>query len=68
MQTLVFNTKEKYVVLYDNITRENSIMEISNVTTVKVQHTFYEVIQKTVTETLPVLRLPISGTNMFIEK
>jgi hypothetical protein len=73
MQTLVFNTTTKEVTLLDGPTRKSNILEsFTNVSTVKINEAgFYEIMQKTSDETnsaIPVMRVPISNTNMLIEK
>jgi hypothetical protein len=70
MQTLVFNTTTKTIKLYEGFTNLGRILtELNNVPTVKVMEGFYEVRQTDGFEKqIPVLRLPISHTNMFIEK
>jgi hypothetical protein len=69
MQTLVFNTTEKTVVVYQEHIGSNILFERQNVSTVKVVVNHYEVIQKIdENTTIPVLRIPIGGTNMVIEK
>ena len=71
MQTLVFNTRTKTVQLLDG-RREgsNTIEYFENVPTVKIEQGYYEVMKKMEGEekNAPVLRVPISHTNMFIEK
>lgn len=70
MQTLVFNTKEKTIQLTEGHSGQSNIVQkMSNVTTVKVApEGFYEVMQKPNENSyaLPVMRLPIANTNMFI--
>lgn len=70
MQTLVFNTKEKTIQLTEGHSgQSNIIQKMSNVTTVKIApEGFYEVMQKPNenSNALPVMRLPIANTNMFI--
>jgi hypothetical protein len=71
MQTLIFNTTTKSIKVYENYTSENQkiLMEMSSIPTVKVCEGFYEVIQSDEFEKkYPVLRLPISNTNMVITK
>jgi len=70
MQTLLFNTTTKTVKTYEgNREESNIIFNLNNVPTVKIRDGFYEVMQKDYDDTpLPVLRLPISNTNMIIEK
>jgi hypothetical protein len=72
MQTLLFNTTLKKVVLFDGPRGEGqNIEQFENVSTVKIQDGFYEVMQKTNEDTnqaIPVMRLPISNTNMIIAR
>ena len=70
MQTLLFNTTTKSVKLYEGPTAANKIlMELENIPTVKVLDGYYEVIQSDeFDKKYPVLRLPISITNMIINK
>jgi hypothetical protein len=72
MQTLVFNTTLKNVVLFAGARGDlNSIERFDNVPTVKIQDGFYEVMQKLGEDSLsaiPVMRLPISNTNMVITR
>jgi hypothetical protein len=67
MITLTFNSTAKTV----RITREGFLTEYQDVQTVKVREGFYEIMQRqgTVTESqIPVCRLPIANTIMFIDK
>lgn len=72
MQTLTFNTTTKQVKLLDGPRGLSTVMEsFSNVSTVKTEDGFYQVMQKTNEDTnssLPVMRVPISNTNMIIVK
>lgn len=70
MQTLVFNTTTKTIKLIDSKTGSGTVLlEYSNIPTVKVLEGYYEVIQSDEFEKkYPVLRLPISNTNMIINK
>ena len=72
MQTLTFNTTTKEVKLLEGQRNSSSILEsFFNVSTVKYEDGFYQVMQKTSEESnssLPVMRVPISNTNMIIEK
>lgn len=69
MQTLIFNTEEKTTVLLNGSTITGTIIhQFENTPTVKVLGNFYEVMQKTEDGTVPVLRVPISNTNMLIKK
>ena len=72
MQTLTFNTTTKQVQLLDG-PRGNSITleTFDNVSTVKVNVAHYEIMQKMDENTIsaiPVMRVPISNTNMIIIK
>lgn len=70
MITLTFNTKNKTVKITN--TEDKNIYEYSNVPTVKVREGFYEVMQKDLSLSeevqIPICRLPISQTIMFINK
>ena len=70
MQTLHFNTTTKSIVLYSGEMQKSEIIcTLNNVPTVKVTDTLYEVMQKDEFEkTYPVLRVPISNTNMFLSR
>jgi hypothetical protein len=73
MQTLTFNTTTKQVQLLDGPRGSSTVMEsFNNVSTVKMEGDgFYQVMQKTSDDTnsaIPVMRVPISNTNMIIEK
>lgn len=73
MQTLTFNTTTKEVNLLDGPRGSSKVMEsFYNVSTVKIYDAgFYEIMQKTSEDTnsaIPVMRVPISNTNMIIEK
>jgi hypothetical protein len=70
MQTLVFNTTKKTIkVTEGNINDSKVIFESENVSTVKVlTEGLYEVMQKDENgNARPILRFPISNTNMVIE-
>jgi hypothetical protein len=70
MQTLLFNTTTKTIKLFEgsNATGE-LILEMGQIPTVKVMEGYYEVRQSDELEKqIPVLRLPISNTNMLIKK
>jgi hypothetical protein len=72
MQTLVFNTTTKAVTLYEGQKLKSEIIEhFMNISTVKIYEGYYEIMKKTSDETnsaIPVMRVPISNTNMLIEK
>ena len=73
MQTLVFNTTDKTVKLYEGINEESKLVYIKNdIPTVRIEKGYYEVMQRQGEYlgniTTPIMRLPISNTNMLIEK
>jgi len=72
MQTLTFNTTTKQVQLLDGPRDSSTVMySFNNVSTVKIEDGFYQVMQKTNEDTnsaIPVMRVPIANTNMIIEK
>ena len=69
MQTLIFNTTEKTAKLYEGDKNESKLVYFKDeVPTVKVERGFYEVMQRQGENTVPVMRVPISNTNMLIEK
>ena len=73
MQTLVFNTTTKKVVLLSGRRGDSAILEtFDNVSTVKcLESGIYEIMRKQDEESnssIPVMRVPISNTNMIIEK
>jgi hypothetical protein len=69
LQTLVFNTTEKTIILYEGQLETSTILFIyDNVPTVKVSENYYEVMmRKGENSSIPVLRLPILNTNMVIK-
>ena len=73
MQTLVFNTTTKTVKVYEGKQEQSDIMyQFTNVPTVKVLESLYEVMQldnsTSEEKRVPVARFPISNTNMIINK
>jgi hypothetical protein len=72
MQTLIFNTATKRVQLLSGSRGDSKVLEtFDNISTVKVNVAHYEVMQKQDEETnssIPVMRVPISNTNMLIQK
>ena len=70
MQTLVFNSTTKTIKVYEGLKDTGTIIyEMNQIPTVKVLEGFYEVRQLDELEKqIPVLRLPISNTNMIIKK
>lgn len=73
MQTLIFNTTTKNVILLEGlIGKSNVLLTFENISTVKCSELgFYEVMQKVDEDSytsIPVFRAPIANTNMRIEK
>jgi hypothetical protein len=73
MQTLTFNTTTKKVVLLSGHEGNSTVLKtLDNISTVKCSELgFYEIMQKIDVDSIsaiPVMRLPISNTNMFIIK
>ena len=69
MQTLTFNSTTKRVQLLSGSRESGMLLEtFDDVPTVKVENGYYEVMQKTETGVVPVLRVPIANTNMLIQK
>lgn len=70
MITLTFNTTNKTVKISNAV--DKNTYEYSNIPTVKVRDGFYEVMQKEASLTediqIPICRLPIAQTLMFIQK
>jgi hypothetical protein len=68
MQTLVFNSTDKTVVLQEGF-RGMELLNFKDVPTVKVENGYYEVMQKSGENgVVPVLRVPMANTNMLIQK
>jgi hypothetical protein len=70
MQTLVFNTTTRTAKLYEGgAEKSDIIIAYTEVPTVKVMDDgFYQVMQLDAMEKqLPVLRVPIANTNMFVK-
>ena len=70
MQTLVFNTTTRTAKLYEGVAEKSEIIvAYTEVPTVKVMEDgFYQVMQLDAMEKqLPVLRVPIANTNMFVK-
>jgi hypothetical protein len=70
MQTLVFNTTTRTAKLYEGVAEKSEIIvAYGEVPTVKVMEDgFYQVMQLDAMEKqLPVLRVPIANTNMFVK-
>jgi len=73
MQTLTFNTTLKRAILLSGARGDSKVLEtFDNVSTVKCSELgFYEIMQKLSEDSssaIPVMRIPISNTNMFITK
>jgi hypothetical protein len=72
MQTLTFNTTTKQVQLLDGPRGSSLTLEtFDNISTVKVNVAHYEIMQKmdeNSISAIPVMRVPISNTNMVIIK
>jgi hypothetical protein len=73
MQTLVFNTSTKNVKVYEGKEEQSDIIyQFTNVPTVKVLESLYEVMQvdnsMVEEKRVPVARFPIANTNMIIKK
>jgi hypothetical protein len=73
MQTLIFNTTTKRVQLLSGSRGDSKVLEVfENVSTVKYEdYGFYEVMQKideNSKSSIPVMRVPISNTNVLIQK
>jgi hypothetical protein len=71
MQTLTFNSTTRTVQLWVGTRGDSKVIEtFENVPTVKVENGYYEVMQKSGENggVVPVLRVPISNTNMLIQR
>lgn len=71
MQTLVFNTTTKTAKFYEGVAEKSDLIaHYTDVPTVKVMDDgYYQVMQRDALEKqLPVLRVPIANTNMFIKE
>jgi len=74
MQTLLFNTTTKSVILYSGKMQGSEILyQFSNVPTVKKDDYFFEVMEEEessdgIKSRFPVARFPISNTNMIITR
>lgn len=66
-QVLVFNSTEKTVNLLSGADGFN-LYSFENVPTVRIESGYYEVMQKSTSSVIPVLRVPVANTNMLIEK
>jgi hypothetical protein len=70
MKKLVFNTTDKFVILYSDMGETQEILRIDNTPTVKVcPEGFYEVMIKHPMNgtNIPHVRIPINEVIMFIE-
>jgi hypothetical protein len=78
LQTLEFNTTTKSVKIYDGSSAVSSVIlyKFDNVPTVKVENSYYEVMQNDLIDDnsssypkrIPVARFPLSNTNMIIKR
>ena len=70
MNKLVFNTTEKFVVLYSDMSESEELLRIFDTPTVKVcPEGFYEVMVKHPSgSNIPHVRIPINNTIMLIEQ
>jgi hypothetical protein len=71
MKTLIFNTTEKHVTLYESMVREKVMLKVQNTSTVKVApEGFYEVFVKNseFESAKPKVRIPINEVIMLIEE
>lgn len=74
MQTLTFNTKNKRIILVDGPRGNSKVLEsFEDITTVKPTNGYYEIMQRVQNESsptgfsaVPIMRVPISNTNMVI--
>jgi hypothetical protein len=70
MQTLIFDTKNKKTTLHaGHVVNTDVLFSYNDTPTVQVRDGFYEVMYKPsdVDKAIPVLRVPISNTNMIIK-
>ena len=65
LQLLVFYTTEKTVTVTH---KDIELFTFSNISTVRSENGYYEIMKKTDSGTIPVLRVPIANTNMLIQK
>jgi hypothetical protein len=71
MKTLIFNTTEKHVTLYESTVRVKVMLKVQNTSTVKVApEGFYEVFVKNseFESAKPKVRIPINEVIMLIEE
>ena len=71
MQTLIFDTTKKQAILLNGPRGSSTVIEsFRDVSTVKVNVAHYEVMQKIGEDSgaIPVMRVPISNTNLIILK
>ena len=70
MNKLVFNTTEKFVILFSDMNESKELLRIPETPTVKVcPEGFYEVMVKHPSgSNIPHVRIPINNTIMFIEQ
>jgi hypothetical protein len=68
LQLLVFDSTKKSVVLSSGFGVGDELVSFKDVSTVRILEGYYEVIQIQGEQKVPVLRVPISNTNMLIQK
>ena len=71
MKTLVFNTTEKHVTLYESMIKDKVDLKVKNATTVKVApEGFYEIFVRNseFESAKPKVRIPINEVIMLIEE
>ncbi len=70
MQTLTFNDKRNVVTLFEGMPGRSTVLFLFNdVMDVRIIDGVYEVIiQDKFTNLLPILRVPVSNTNMIISR
>lgn len=66
-QVLLFNSTEKTATLLTAFEGQK-LYYFDNVPTVRIESGYYEVMQKSGSSVVPVLRVPVANTNMLIEK
>ena len=67
IQELIFNTKKQTVTVYESH-NHTIVFQYENIPTVRMLGGYYEVLQDEAGIKYPVLRVPISFTNMIIER
>jgi hypothetical protein len=69
MQTLIYNKKERTAFLYEgiNVDSFNLIRKVNDVHDVRELDGSYTIYQKFGDDNSPVLKVPVAGTNVFLE-